>query len=128
MTFDSENKVKVRIKLRSGEEFEAEGSPEFIEKQRADFLNLIGKEGGKAPKARLPRPAAPELPLEGAYAQEPSSFAAPAALRRHTAVPQGPTPEPFADTPQAAPAAPDENQRLWEEICKTEEDMVILRR
>ena len=43
MTQNELNKVKIRLKLRSGEEFEAEGSPEFIEKQRADFLQLIGK-------------------------------------------------------------------------------------
>ncbi len=55
MTDDAANKVKIRIKFRSGEEFEAEGSPDFIEKQRADFLSLIGKEK----KSRSSQPAAP---------------------------------------------------------------------
>ena len=38
-----ENHVKVRFKLPNGEEFEAEGTPEFIETQRAYFLKLVGK-------------------------------------------------------------------------------------
>ena len=49
---NSENKVKIRFKFRSGEEFEAEGNPDFIEKQRSDFLLLIGKDGTRATTRR----------------------------------------------------------------------------
>ena len=44
MSQETEQKVKIRFKFRSGEEFEAEGNPDFIERQRAQFLYLIGKQ------------------------------------------------------------------------------------
>ena len=94
MASDMENKVKIRFKFRSGEEFEAEGSPDFIEKQRADFLHLIGKEK-KAPAcppstfnhpqytpAERPQPT-PAAPGHTLSTQTDESFSsAPAALRR----------------------------------------------
>ena len=43
MNESATDKVKIRFRFRSGEEFEAEGNPSFIEQQRADFLQLIGK-------------------------------------------------------------------------------------
>lgn len=51
MAEDTDNKVKIRFKFKSGEEFEAEGSPEFIEKQRADFLQIIGKDRARTGKS-----------------------------------------------------------------------------
>jgi len=36
-------KVKLRLRLKSGEEFEAEGSLEFVLAQKEDFLNKAGK-------------------------------------------------------------------------------------
>jgi len=47
MADELQSKVKIRFKFRSGEEFEAEGNPDFIEKQRSDFLQLIGKDGSR---------------------------------------------------------------------------------
>ena len=41
MTDDLQNKVKIRFKFRSGEEFEAEGNPDFIEKQRISWYNKL---------------------------------------------------------------------------------------
>lgn len=141
MSFETDNKVKIRIKLRSGEEFEAEGSPEFIEKQRADFLHLIGKEGGKVQKSR---PLSAELQSSQAEAEAypqasyPSTAPlspAPAALRRTSYQPHHPMQQTAApalfthkDTGLSQQTDLNENQRLWEELCKTEDDLVILRR
>ena len=147
MSFETENKVKIRIKLRSGEEFEAEGSPDFIEKQRADFLELIGKEGGKGfTKSKQMRPltAVPQSPLfTPTEVTEGPQFAAtlpqtPATLRRHqqalattsTQTFSASAPDYLSDSAlnggHSGTASP--HQRLWEELCKTEDDMVILRR
>lgn len=54
----TENNLKIRFRLPNGEEFEAEGSQEFIEYQRNYFLNLIGKGGGNNTSAN-PIPSAP---------------------------------------------------------------------
>ena len=148
MSFETENKVKIRIKLRSGEEFEAEGSPDFIEKQRADFLELIGKEGGKGfTKSKQMRPltAVPQPPLfTPTEVTEGPQFAGtlpqtPTTLRRHQQALATPRPTQAFSTSEpdylsdstlngghSATASP--HQRLWEELCKTEDDMVILRR
>lgn len=54
MANSQQDKVKIRFKFRSGEEFEAEGNPDFIEKQRADFLQLIGKDSPRTTQRTLP--------------------------------------------------------------------------
>ena len=126
------NKVKIRLKLRSGEEFEAEGSPDFIEKQRAEFLQLIGKQGKNisgtdwvatpAPRAypRKPglKPAQPQTepnpyPAPGIT---PSGFAAAEHIR--------PTPP----LPTATNSAEKANTALWEQIIRVDDGLVILRR
>jgi len=38
-----ENKMKIRVRFAGGEEFEAEGSQNFVEQQRNYFLSLLGK-------------------------------------------------------------------------------------
>ncbi len=103
MSYDTENKVKIRFKFRSGEEFEAEGSPDFIEKQRADFLHLIGKEK-KVPTrsvASFNQPGSPEesypptplAPDQNTSAPTDESFSsAPAAIRRAYEGGAGPVP------------------------------------
>ena len=53
-----EKKAKIRFKFRTGEEFEAEGNPDFIEKQRTEFLLLINKYSSAA-KPAVPQPAVP---------------------------------------------------------------------
>lgn len=105
MPEDAEKTLKIRFRFPGGEEFEAEGTLEFIEKQRNYFLDLIGKQPKKStaptPAARIPNTA-------------------PAA----TFVPQA-APVPPAKTPvqEAFPA-----KRLWETLLKEEGGEVILRR
>ena len=139
MSQETEQKVKIRFKFRSGEEFEAEGNPDFIERQRAQFLYLIGKQPQDAARKEN------SLQPSKSYYKQPASFATPAlpaeALTATTSAtaPQAPAflrrtrPQ---DTDSAAlPANPApistgtvQETRLWEELVKTEENLVILRR
>ena len=136
------NKVKIRLKLRSGEEFEAEGSPDFIEKQRAEFLQLIGKQGknisgtdwvaAPAPRAypRKPglKPAEPQnvvQPLTQPQT-EPNPYPATGITPPGVAAAEHirPTP-PF---PTATNSAEKANTALWEQIIRVDDGLVILRR
>lgn len=146
MPSGEEEKVKIRFKFRSGEEFEAEGSPDFIEKQRFEFLQLIGKES---------RRAATRINLQ------PGQDMTPGVLRRQTALSAFSVPDqanskdnplPAASVswaesePKTAPAhitaglSAAETRRadtvlpsvrqtaLWEQVIKTEDNLVLLRR
>ena len=72
MSQETEQKVKIRFKFRSGEEFEAEGNPDFIERQRAQFLYLIGKQPQDAARKEN------SLQPSKSYYKQPASFATPA--------------------------------------------------
>ena len=106
MPEDAEKTLKIRFRFPGGEEFEAEGTLEFIEKQRNYFLDLIGKQ---PKKSTAPTPATTRIP-------NPAQAA------------------PFV--PQAAPVAPEATpvqeafpaKRLWETLLKEEGGEVILRR
>ena len=77
MTDNQQDKVKVRFKFRSGEEFEAEGNPDFIEKQRADFLQLIGKDS-PAKSARKSMPVSQPAPAPNMAQNDPPATQYPA--------------------------------------------------
>lgn len=152
MSDTNEKKVKIRFKFRSGEEFEAEGSPDFIESQRAQFLQLIGKEGRSASTTRpsvsrpptrafsapaaepSPLPAANFPPLTGPAAAFPrmQPASAPFPSQADTA-PQDPQqlllqPAALRTKPRTATQPSDEAQRLWEGIVKVDDGHVYLRR
>lgn len=144
MAGDSEKILKIRFRFPGGEEFEAEGSQEFIEQQRNYFLALIGKKmsgpasaipaprkrttyplpGGPKPTASQTVPASPlfsptDIPQTATNAQTPLPLlsSVPPALRGETAVQAD---MPLADIPQPV--------RLWEQLLKEEGDIVVLRR
>ena len=144
MSGDSEKILKIRIRFPGGEEFEAEGSREFIEQQRNYFLALIGKKmSGPAsaipalrkrttyPLTGGPKPTAsqtvPESSLfsptsisqitANAPTPLPPLSSVPPALRGETALQAD---MPLADIPQPV--------RLWEQLLKEEGDIVVLRR
>lgn len=144
MSGDSEKILKIRFRFPGGEEFEAEGSREFIEQQRNYFLALIGKKMSgpasaiPAPRKRTtypltggPKPTAsqtvPEsslfsptdIPQTATNAQTPLPplSSVPPALRGETALQ---TDMPLADISQPV--------RLWEQLLKEEGDIVVLRR
>ena len=139
MSQETEQKVKIRFKFRSGEEFEAEGNPDFIERQRAQFLYLIGKQPQdtarkenslKSSESYYKQPASfatPALPAE-ALADTTSATApqAPAFLRRTR--PQDTDSADRASNPAPISTETGQETRLWEELVKTEENLVILRR
>ena len=139
MSQETEQKVKIRFKFRSGEEFEAEGNPDFIERQRAQFLYLIGKQPQDAARKEN------SLQPSKSYYKQPASFATPAlpaeALTATTSAtaPQAPAflrrtrPQDTDSAGHASNPAPISTRavqetRLWEELVKTEENLVILRR
>lgn len=139
MSQETEQKVKIRFKFRSGEEFEAEGNPDFIERQRAQFLYLIGKQPQDAARKEN------SLQPSKSYYKQPASFATPAlpaeALTATTSAtaPQAPAflrrtrPQDTDSADRASNPAPIstgtvQETRLWEELVKTEENLVILRR
>lgn len=144
MAGDSEKILKIRFRFPGGEEFEAEGSREFIEQQRNYFLALIGKKmsgpasaipaprkrttypltGGPKPTASQTVPASPlfsptDIPQTATNAQTPLPLLSniPPALRGETALQAD---MPLADIPQPV--------RLWEQLLKEEGDIVVLRR
>ena len=145
MSGDSEKILKIRFRFPGGEEFEAEGSREFIEQQRNYFLALIGKKmsgpasaipaprkcttypltGGPKPTASQTLPASPlfsptDIPqtaTNDAPTPLPLLSSVPPALRGETALQAD---MPLADIPQPV--------RLWEQLLKEEGDIVVLRR
>lgn len=104
-------KLKIRFKFSSGEEFEAEGPREFIEQQRAFFLSLTGRKPQvihNAPAAPRPRPTYPLNP--------PASAPMPTESPTQTPVP----------AVQAQPATP--LNTLWERLFKQEDGVLVFRR
>ena len=155
MIDNTNNKVKIRFKFRSGEEFEAEGTPDFIEKQRSDFLQLIDRDGARTSRraasvhssqAEEQHPVYTENTTDPA-ATAPSEHrfptlntAEPALFRRKT-TPYSPTSTPTpaprmsvgisaAENARLHPAGlvSEQELRLWEQIIRTDEKMVYLRR
>lgn len=124
MPQDNSQTVKIRFKLPSGEEFEAEGPKEFIEEQKAYFLHLTGKNTPTASWSAAPthifpkpeaRPARPLYPL-----QDPSPSNAPAPM-----APSVPPQPPVNRIEAPAPAAV---SPVWEKLFKIEDGALILRR
>ncbi len=139
MPQDNNQTFKIRFKLPSGEEFEAEGPKEFIEEQRAYFLHLTGKKepkpltafkgGTPLPADEVPqRPKRPSYPLYQAAPQEPSSSVQstpPLPLATPTALPTPPAGV-SGNTLTAAPAPT--VSAIWEKLFKTEDGALVLRR
>lgn len=154
MTNDLQSKVKIRFKFRSGEEFEAEGNPDFIEKQRADFLQLIGKDGSRPTRRTVPAaqssPDEQNVYTDTAQTVAPTvdqtlptpNTAEPAFFRRKTTayVPLGDSPVPpsaprmslgisAAENARLHPQGLSEQEmRLWEQVIRTDDKYVYLRR
>ena len=109
MTQNENNKVKIRLKLRSGEEFEAEGSPEFIEKQRADFLQLIGKSNKAAEQSSFSKSLPPAVSARPVLPKsyQPQNTLSQNYLAKNTLSQEYPEPSPFPKNypAQTAPAS-----------------------
>lgn len=133
MVQEDKANFKIRFRLPSGEEFEAEGPKEFIEEQRAYFLRLTGKKPiPQAPVHTIQQPA-PALPARPEPAPRvpysyPSAPTATGGLAGGSAsyLPHE-KPLPGPKTPQNAPeTAP--ISKIWEKLFKTEDGALVLRR
>lgn len=119
--------LKMRFRLPNGEEFEAEGPREFIERERNYFLALIGQQReGVAPLPTIPQAAvAPTISTPAPSSVEPKSYAP---------VPTSGVviPAVSAPTPSAAPTSGEVTYHtelyLWERLFKEDGDLLILRR
>ena len=144
MSGDSEKILKIRFRFPGGEEFEAEGSREFIEQQRNYFLALIGKNMSgtasaiPAPRKRTTYPLTDGPKPTASQTVPASPLFSPTAISQNT--PNEPTPlpplssvppalrggaalqadMPLADIPQPV--------RLWEQLLKEDGEIVVLRR
>ena len=146
MTDNPENKVKIRFKFRSGEEFEAEGNLAFIEKQRADFLQLIGKDAAHTKRVPIQQNITDEGPAENVQGtpsfvpqmnilRAPSTVE-PAFFRRKHDPGTAPTPSAprmsvgisAAENARLHPQPNEQELRLWEQITRTDDKHVYLRR
>lgn len=107
MTESTEKTLKIRFRFPGGEEFEAQGTLEFIEKQRNYFLSLIGK----------------QQPSQ--YTGAASIPTAPSTIQPFQA--ENPIPSPSHPAPSAAQEA-FPAKRLWEKLFKEEGEEVVLRR
>ena len=136
MPENQENKVKIRFKFKSGEEFEAEGNPDFIEKQRADFLQLIGKNTTHAAVVNLqPKQAAsatyPQVNLHPqaatGYAELTDDFQLPPATRTRSNHLEDTEQSAFSNATRTR-AGRAADIRLWEQIVRVDDRRVYLRR
>ena len=107
--------LKIRFKFPGGEEFEAEGTREFIEEQRAYFLRLIGKDAPAAPLINTRISSYERTPKRTTYPLQTPPTARPQSAEK---------------TPQRPPllSANGPAKELWERILKTEDGLVFLRR
>lgn len=139
MDHNEERKARVRFKFRTGEEFEAEGNTDFIERQRAQFLHLIGKDGLLLPETPDNRKNVPFAARQANFFTSPA-LALSAASNTHTsdepAFLRKIRQEQTENKPPLRSSSVREREgqhslqeiRLWEEISKTEDKLVILRR
>ncbi len=139
MAETNENKVKIRFKFKSGEEFEAEGNPDFIEKQRANFLQLIGKNTARAAAVNLQPGQAdgaayPQINLHPetntGYAELTEDFQLPPATRTRSTISHlalgGRNTAPHTST--RTNSGREADIRLWEQVVRTDDRQVYLRR
>ena len=117
----TEETHKIRFKFANGEEFEAEGTLDFVEKQRDYFLTLIKKQ-------------LPDSPNAYKFVEDRAVIGHLSALERVRNNNAGPTAKTISPTenhlspreiPQTPPAY---DGRLWEQLLKQEGDYLFLRR
>ncbi|MDR0291855.1 MAG: hypothetical protein LBI01_03665 [Elusimicrobium sp.] len=131
--------TRVKMRFKTGEEFEAEGDSGFISRQKDEFLNLIGKAQTQPLARPVWRPAtaqpelfetahqpvapaypAPSYPSQAAY-EAPENFTLPKHLR-------GPVPSSQETLPATQAPAVINAPAVWNNVCAAEGDLVIIRR
>lgn len=118
MREDKTNSQKIRFKFANGEEFEAEGTLDFVERQRDYFLTLVKKK----PLPPVTHPLHEDTSVSGPlaprlYATAPGTYAS------------GPVRESVAgNSPIPNTNASFSRTRVWEQLLKEEGDLLFLRR
>ena len=134
---ETDKTQKIRFKFANGEEFEAEGSLDFVEKQRDYFLALVKKKPLSAPAAAVPfKPTtAPRV-----ISHEDVSVSGTLTPRLYATAPGSYASDPYASDSQKidkkAPfstTTPVEQptfsgSRLWEQLLAREGENLYLRR
>jgi len=120
MSDETSNKARVKIRLKTGEEFEAEGGEIFINRQRSEFLSIIGQPPSGAPARQQKfQQISPEKPTQFTAEQRaeytpPSDFVLPKGMR---------------SAPQPAGAAVTVNAAaVWNSAVREEGGAIVLRR
>lgn len=110
MSQENEN-LKLRFKLKTGEEFEAQGNLEFISTQKEAFLNLV-----KTPKQQsaVNTTYQPQIP-----AQQERSLLKPAYLRRQGTL---------AEQDQNIQSIKTPSGEVWDKVAYSDGDNIIIRR
>ena len=110
MSQENEN-LKLRFKLKTGEEFEAQGNLEFISTQKEAFLNLV-----KTPKQQsaVNTTYQPQIPT-----QQERSLLKPAYLRRQGTLPEQDQNIQSIKTPSG---------EVWDKVAYSDGDNIIIRR
>lgn len=110
MSQENEN-LKLRFKLKTGEEFEAQGDLEFISAQKEAFLNLV-----KTPKQQTAANTTyqPQIP-----AQQERSLLKPAYLRRQGTLTEQEESKQTIKTPSG---------EVWDKVAYSDGDNIIIRR
>lgn len=124
-----EKTQKIRFKFANGEEFEAEGTLDFVEKQRDYFLTLVKKK----PLSAAPAPTSTNAPR--AISHEDKAVSGTLTPRMYATAPGSYAYEPQKPAPSApfSSARTDETPafsgaRLWEQLLTREGDNLYLRR
>lgn len=132
MVEENKQNLKIRFRFAGGEEFEAEGSAEFIEEQRQQFLALIGKKASSIPANKpIKRTTYPLTAPQGTQAETLTPPQEP--LATELALPRPAySQESLIATSPRIPAVladkPHNTARAWEILLKEEGDLVILRK
>ena len=110
MSQENEN-LKLRFKLKTGEEFEAQGDLEFISAQKEAFLNLV-----KTPKQQTAANTTyqPQIPT-----QQERSLLKPAYLRRQGTLTEQEESKQAIKTPSG---------EVWDKVAYSDGDNIIIRR
>ena len=114
----AEETHKIRFKFANGEEFEAEGTLDFVEKQRDYFLTLIKKQLPDNPDAYR---VTEDRPVIGHLSTLER-------VRAHTTTQSKPTRQIENPSWQTAQTPPAYDGHLWEQLLKQEGDYLFLRR
>ncbi|ACC98378.1 hypothetical protein Emin_0823 [Elusimicrobium minutum Pei191] len=129
--------ARIKIKLKTGEEFEAEGDKAFINEQKNEFLTLIGKTNGDFAKMQKTEFARPKqfdsAPKE--YKPDPEAYSVAQNFNIPKFLRQAQRKESLSDVNAQKEDTSFTNNAIvinalsvWQNVCRTEGGIVVIRR